>query len=238
MSDSYRAVPVEALDSLPLFPLSNVLLLPGVYLPLHIFEPRYRRMVEDALDGHELIALGALDERLPPDTYGRPPIYDHAGLGVIQRSTRYPDGRFDLLVVGVGRLRVVEELPPRPDLPYRQVKTELLLDHTEATAEELSRAMSSLRSLCTRVVVGLGDGNEELLSRINEIDEAGVLADTIAVAAIQEHDDRRRILAESDPARRMEIVSGVLGTLLVEQQGGGSEGGGSAPGWGLGSGEA
>jgi Lon protease-like protein len=237
VSDTYRAVPVEALDAVPLFPLSNILLLPGVYLPIHIFEPRYRRMVEDALEGHELIALGALDERLPPDAHGRPSIFDHAGLGLIQRSTRYPDGRFDLLIAGCGRLRVVEEFQPQLDIPYRRVKTELILDHTETSAPELSRAMSGLRSLCTRVVVSLGDGNEELLSRINEIDEAGVLADTIAVAAVQEPDDRRRILAEPDPAKRIEIVNGVLGALLL-QQGGGEDDSGAIPGWGVGSGQA
>ena len=237
MSDTYRAVPVEALDDVPLFPLSNVLLLPGVYLPIHIFEPRYRKMVEVALEVHELIALGAFDERLPPDVHGRPSIFDHAGLGLIQRSTRYPDGRFDLLIAGCGRLRVIEEFPPQFEIPYRRVRTELILDQTEATAVDLSRAMSSLRSLCTRVVVSLGDGNEELRSRINEIDEAGGLADTIAVAAVQEPDDRRRILAEPDPARRIEIVSGVLGTLLL-QQGGGEDDGGASPGWGVGSGVA
>jgi hypothetical protein len=80
----------EALTALPVFPLPGVLLLPGTLISLHIFEPRYRRMMEDVLEGHRAIAVAMLNERGPPDRFGRPPVHGVASVGV-RRSARLPD---------------------------------------------------------------------------------------------------------------------------------------------------
>jgi Lon protease-like protein len=109
----------------PMFPLPNVWLFPAVILPLHVFEQRYRQMVEDCLDGPGRIVLGTIraghepDASGAPDAPGTPPIYPVAGLGEIGRHERLPDGRFNLLLVGLQRV-VVREAPS--DRLYRKVE--------------------------------------------------------------------------------------------------------------------
>lgn len=229
MSDS---IPAEALAELPVFPLPGTLLLPQTLVSLHVFEPRYRKMMEHVLDTHRTLAVAMLDERGQPDTYGRPPLYGVAGVGVIRRSARLPDGRYNILVEGVLRADVSDELAPVPRIPYRRVRARPLADvHTPAA--DLSAAQSALRALCVQVVGELGGGDPDVMERLNEITDPGVLADMVAAAAIQDPDDRQRILAEMDVAKRIEIASGALGAMMLR-----ADRKSEPPGWGIGSGLA
>ncbi len=100
-----------ALDSFsgaaPLFPLPNVVLFPHALLPLHIFEPRYRQMTVDALEGEQLIAMALVKSGAGPP----PPIHDVVGLGRIIAHERLPDGRYHLVLRGIARARVIREPP-------------------------------------------------------------------------------------------------------------------------------
>jgi uncharacterized protein len=102
---------------LPLFPLPNVVLFPQVPLPLHIFEPRYRKMVADALEGHRAIGMTLLRSGQDTDGRGQPSIYTTGCAGLIERCQPLEGGRYDLVLRGVARFRVVEE---RAGEPYRQ----------------------------------------------------------------------------------------------------------------------
>ena len=108
-------------DLLPLFPLPNVVLFPNVFLPLHIFEPRYREMVGDALAGDRLIGMVLLKPGWERDYEGRPPIYRIGCSGVITHAEQTPDGRYNLVLRGLDRFRVVEE---DDELPYRRAIVE------------------------------------------------------------------------------------------------------------------
>lgn len=101
---------------LPLFPLPNVVLFPRMPLPLHVFEPRYRTMVADALETHRAIGMVLLKSGWESDYHGRPPVYPVGCAGLIERCERFEDGRYNLLLKGVARFRVGGE---RPGLPYR-----------------------------------------------------------------------------------------------------------------------
>jgi len=94
---------------LPLFPLPNTVLFPTVFLPLHIFEPRYRDMVADALAGDRLIGMVLLREGWQRDYEGRPAIYPIGCSGVITHIERLGDGRYNLVLRGVDRFRVKDE---------------------------------------------------------------------------------------------------------------------------------
>ena len=94
---------------LPLFPLPNVVLFPGVFLPLHIFEARYRAMTEDALAGDRMIGMALLKPGFEAEYEGRPPIYPVGCVGLITHAERVPDGRFHIVLQGVERFRVVGE---------------------------------------------------------------------------------------------------------------------------------
>jgi len=96
-------------DLLPLFPLPNVVLFPGVSLPLHIFEPRYREMVADALSGDRLIGIVLLRPGFEASYDARPPIYPLGCSGVITHVEELPDGRYNIVLRGIDRFRVVSE---------------------------------------------------------------------------------------------------------------------------------
>ena len=96
-------------STLPLFPLPNVVLFPGVFLPLHIFEARYRAMTEDALAGDRMIGMALLKPGFEAEYEGRPPIYPVGCVGLITHAERLPDGRFHIVLQGVERFRVVDE---------------------------------------------------------------------------------------------------------------------------------
>lgn len=96
---------------MPLFPLDGVALLPHAVLPLHIFEPRYRQMVEDSLDGSGQIALAVFEgERWKQEYHGRPPLRPGVCIAHILQHEKLPDGRYNILVQGVCRARIDEEL--------------------------------------------------------------------------------------------------------------------------------
>src|SRR5689334_19365078 len=95
--------------TIPLFPLPNVVLFPSVCLPLHIFEPRYREMVGDALDGDRIIGMVLLRPGWEADYEGRPAIYDVGCAGLITHSERLADGRYNIVLRGLHKFRVQAE---------------------------------------------------------------------------------------------------------------------------------
>lgn len=110
--------PVSELpETLPLFPLTGTLLLPGNWLPLNIFEPRYRNMVQDALEGEGYIGMiqplvPRQDNRpLPGAEKDVPELYGVGCAGRIEECQETPDGRFLVALMGVHRFRIREEMP-------------------------------------------------------------------------------------------------------------------------------
>jgi Lon protease-like protein len=133
-------------DLLPLFPLPNVVLFPNVFLPLHIFEPRYREMVADALVSDRMIGMVLLRPGWDRDYEGRPPIYPIGCSGVVTHTERLPDGRYNLVLRGIERFRIVEEDHARS---YRRALVEPLgerpLDGADRAA--IRRQRSKLESM-------------------------------------------------------------------------------------------
>ena len=112
-------------DLLPIFPLPNVVLFPNVFLPLHIFEPRYRDMVADALASDRMIGVVLLRPGWERDYEGRPPVYPIACSGVITHVERLADGRYNIVLRGIERVRIVSEDRERS---YRRAAVEPLRD--------------------------------------------------------------------------------------------------------------
>ena len=117
----------------PLFPLPNVFLFPGCVMPLHVFEPRYRQMIEDLLDGPGQIVMGTVPEEQAGSLAGSPEVRSIAGLGEICRHERLPDGRFLVWLFGLSRVRVKEAPSERM---YRRVEIEPLLETAPAKERE------------------------------------------------------------------------------------------------------
>ena len=109
--------------SIPLFPLPNVVLFPNVFLPLHIFEPRYRQMVADALGGDRIIGMTLLRPGYEAEYDGHPAIYPIGCAGVITHSQPLGEGRYDIVLRGIQKFRVQTEDHSRP---YRIAQVEAI----------------------------------------------------------------------------------------------------------------
>ena len=99
---------------IPLFPLPNVVLFPHMSLPLHVFEPRYRKMVADALASHRTIGMTLLKPGWEGDYEGRPPLYERGCAGRIVGAETLADGRSNIVLEGTARFRIVEEHAGEP----------------------------------------------------------------------------------------------------------------------------
>jgi len=95
--------------TIPIFPLPNVVLFPNVFLPLHIFEPRYRAMVADSLDGDRIIGMTLLQPGFETTYEGRPAVYPIGCAGVVTHTERMPDGRYNIVLRGIEKFRIDDE---------------------------------------------------------------------------------------------------------------------------------
>jgi uncharacterized protein len=105
--------------SLPIFPLPTVVLFPNVFLPLHIFEPRYRQMVADALAGDRIIGMVLLQPGYDDDYDGAPPIYTTGCSGLITHVENLPDGKYNLVLRGLEKFTIQNEETPAAGRMYR-----------------------------------------------------------------------------------------------------------------------
>jgi len=126
--------PEDMTRVMPIFPLTNLWLFPGAILPLNIFEPRYRQMIEDCLDGPGRMVLGTIKEGHEEEMPGAPPFHEIAGFGEIGRHDRQPDGRFHIMLIGLGRVRIEEV---ESDRMYRKVQAQALFEVNEHPDDEL-----------------------------------------------------------------------------------------------------
>ncbi|MBW2426331.1 MAG: LON peptidase substrate-binding domain-containing protein, partial [Deltaproteobacteria bacterium] len=135
---------MPSIDSLPLFPLSDVVLLPEISVPLYIFEPRYREMTRDALATDHRIGMATVRPDAVSGMAGDPAIFEIGCLGRIAQSQERPDGTFHILLLGEQRFRILAEHPRAGDRLYRSARVELLTDGP-AQGEAEEHALLELR---------------------------------------------------------------------------------------------
>ena len=133
-------------DLLPLFPLPNVVLFPNVFLPLHIFEARYREMIADAIASDRLIGMVLLRPGWERDYEGRPAIYPVGCSGVVTHFEKLPDGRYNIVLRGLDRFRIAEEDHQRS---YRRAEVDPLPERavTDEDRAIIRRQRSRLETL-------------------------------------------------------------------------------------------
>ncbi len=110
---------------LPIFPLPNVVFFPKIFLPLHIFEPRYKQMIEEALQRERQIGMILLREGWQTDYFGSPPVHRIGCMGKIETYEKLPQGRFNILLHGLHRFEILKFLKEKP---YRLAEVKLLDD--------------------------------------------------------------------------------------------------------------
>ena len=132
-------------EQLPIFPLSNVVLFPRVKTPLHLFEPRYRQLARDVLQGERRIGMVVVRPEHVDDMPGDPPIYPIGCAGVITESQRLPDGRYNLVLLGEHRVRIVAEEPRSESRLYRVAQVQRLPEsYPESERSRVARLRAAI----------------------------------------------------------------------------------------------
>ena len=143
-TSSSKAFPIP--EIIPIFPLPNVVLFPDTYLPLHIFEPRYREMVADVVETGACIGMALFKQGWESRYYGNPPVFPLGCVGRMTHIEPLEDGRSNLILQGLYRYTIKEEFF---DARYRKAKITLMPNEPFRTIDDVP-ARSALTALATR----------------------------------------------------------------------------------------
>lgn len=214
-SDEANTIRVNFGRPMPIFPLDGVVLFPHALLPLHVFEPRYRQLVQQALDGAGQVAMATFSgDRWKREYHGAPPVRPAVCIGQIVQHERLPDGRYNLLLQGVCRAQIDRELPASTDRLYRVCKLRPL--GLPSTSEEA--VLAPCRS---RLLARLGEAPLKRLRSAEKLREAlenpeaptSAVLELACIALVSDCERKYSLLAEPDPTRRAAIIDGELDSL-------------------------
>jgi ATP-dependent Lon protease len=213
--DDLTFVPEHFSGRARLFPLPNLVLFPHVIQPLHVFEPRYVEMFLDAVEDDRLIAMSLLQPGWESDYEGRPPIAPVACLGRVITWQAQGSSRYNLLLLGMQRVRIVRELPP--DRSFREAEVELLDDRYPPETETLRLSLhTKLLETFQRLMPNLKDANE-LFSQLSlENVTLGTLTDVISYALDLGLPLKQKLLDEPCVDRRATMLISHLGQTQCE----------------------
>jgi Lon protease-like protein len=193
-----------------LFPLPRVVLFPHAVLHLHIFEPRYRQMTEDALASDKLVTIVQWRAPNPSHLVGDPPIEEIGCLGRILQHERLPDGRFNFLLLGRKRVRLTREIPS--EKLYRLSEAVILEDENSSLPEEPHR--SELIALFRQALEQNEPLDPDMSALLQTRLPLGVLTDLIAHALSLPSAIKQLLLAETHVDRRAERLREILQEAL------------------------
>jgi Lon protease-like protein len=199
-----------ACDALPVFPLPRTVLMPGAVLPLHVFEERYRALVEHVLESGGLMGIATLRPGYEDDYDGAPALYPEVGIGQIVGHQRLPDGRSNIVLQYVGRATLTEELPSGQ--PYRVVRAQVQPEADGGVGGPLQR----LKVLVLQLGAVSPDAAEEA-GRLVGLDGMEMV-DGLARKLFADPDEQRRYLAAAQLAERVHLVEDRLATFLMTAQ--------------------
>lgn len=201
----------EYLD-VPIFPLPNVTFFTQTMLPLHVFEARYRTMTANCLAGDRLMGVSLLKEGWQKDYFGRPPICKTFGVGKIIHSEALPDGRYNIVLEGLYRVRLIEEFPTTP---YRTGRVRVVQDPPiDAARAQVNELMKQVRELAARLMTQAPQVKDAVQAALSSHPHPLVIASQLAASLVLDAYDRQSILEQDDPLRRLQLVIIQLRNLL------------------------
>jgi Lon protease-like protein len=200
MSDELFA-PADFCGTARLFPLPNLVLFPHVMQPLHVFEPRYRQMTADALAGDRLIGLILLRPGWEADYEGKPELYPVGCLGKVVAEQRLDDGRYNILLRGLRRMRVLRET--EPGKLYRSADVELLEDCDPPDAESDLALRDGLAKLVTEWLPAKGTALDQFRKLLQSELPLGILSDIFTFALPLGLEVKQELLEDGHVERRV-----------------------------------
>ncbi|MBR57816.1 MAG: hypothetical protein CMH54_07130 [Myxococcales bacterium] len=203
-------------DRVPLFPLPDHVLLPGVPTPYRIFEPRYRLMIQDLLEKNEedrLIAIPRMILRTEEDLFGCPPFHHIGVVGRMIACSELPGDEYHVLIEGLDRFLLEEEQSSRP---YRVASAAVFEDdHELDDNKKCARKLASLTDALMRLSKGLGADGDALASLAANRSNIKMLTYRVGAIIIQDPGQRQRFLEESRLLSRMDMILEILAGLMA-----------------------
>ncbi len=198
-----------------LFPLPDLVLFPHALLPLHIFEPRYRQMTTDALASDRLVTIVQILSASEGSRWSEPvPIVDVGCLGKIIQHERLADGRYNIIVLGLRRVRLKKEKPSAK--LYRIAQAEILED--QESDQPLEQERGELIGLFRALFERRQCLDENLSALLDSGLPLGVLSDIIAHALRLPSPMKQSLLSEPHVARRVESLRTILHQIAEQEE--------------------
>ena len=203
----------ERYAAVPLFPLPNVVLFPRAVQPLHIFEERYKAMTADALDGDGRLAMALLRPGWEKEYYSRPGVDPVVCVGRILSHERLPDGRYNFLLQGEARARIVRERRDGPwgDKPYRVAELRVI-EEVPALESDLAAARRRLLRLFDGTTWGRTAAGRQFRDLLRGTAPTAALADLLASTYLDDILLKQSLLSEPDVRCRIERLADALET--------------------------
>jgi ATP-dependent Lon protease len=200
-----------------LFPLPNLVVFPHVMQPLHVFEPRYRALLEESLDGDGLIAMAILAPGWEKDYEGRPAVRPSACLCKVATHHRTSEGNYNVLLLGVQRIEIVRELPPVK--AFREAEVRLCHDdYPEEFAIGRTLQQKRLLDLFKQSLPKLARTTEQLDQLLGKHIPLGMLADIMAYTLDLGSARKEQLLAETNVDRRVEVLFEYLANAAAGEE--------------------
>jgi uncharacterized protein len=205
IGDDLTFVPEKFSGRARLFPLPNLVLFPHVIQPLHIFEPRYVDLLHEALQDDRLIAMALLDSGWEQDYEGRPPLAPVACLGRVLSCQAQPGNRYNLLLIGLRRVRIERELEPQKS--FREAQVAVLEDRYSAALSDGRPALQrKLVAAFEKMLPRVADA-EDLFNQLSMNNVSlGTLTDVISYALDLELGSKQALLAERNVDKRAKML--------------------------------
>jgi uncharacterized protein len=198
-----------------LFPLPNLVLFPHVMQPLHIFEERYREMLEDALATDRLISMALLSQGWETDYEGRPPLCSMACMGRITTHCRLADGTYNVLLLGLRRVRIVRELEPKR--LFREAQLEICEDfYPPQEAPRHSALQRQIREALAHLLPRMPEVHEQLDQLLENDVSLGMLTDVLGYTLDIDLHEKQALLEEINVYERAEMLLGHLESLKCQ----------------------
>ena len=194
---------------IPLFPLPTTVFYPNTFLPLHIFEPRYRSMVTDALEGEGKIGMILLKAGWENDYNDAPEIMTVGCVGKIDRHSQLPEGKYNILLSGLHRFRILQEIGGKL---YRQAKIEILeeINNQNLTVDSLPIKKQVIENM-RRYLKNISDGEKiEHALDMENCDTLAQFVDRIAYHFDLPASKMQEFLEEQDVHKRANILYSLI----------------------------
>jgi len=201
----------KALKQIPVFPLPNIVFFPNTIVPLYVFEDRYKKLVADVLNTPDkLLSIVLLKPGWEKNYFENPPVYNVAGLGRIVQSEILPDNKYNILLQGIARIKILEWTQM---FPYRIAKAEILREKI-IISKELDVLFSRLVAYCWELTEDFPEARELLKNYLLTSPDAGVLADITAHYLNITFEQKQQILSTANVIKRLKLINNYAGNIL------------------------